>query len=198
MTADIIELKRGDHVTGMRSVLYEFAWQKVRVGCLRKYNFRGGWTTEAGVEQNLFTLDQYLALGEALGPPEESVRIFRVVNLLNATRMGYSGQRMGALGEARDRIEKLDDTVKDFRDAVHEGWEYNKQAVIDVGFNWSWPEVEEGVRKGLETDPGWFDAIFEDLQRREAQASKKVDPKLTRSELRQFLSIMDLVKQETK
>lgn len=191
MTYYIIEeATKGDDAVGMRSVLYEYRWQQIRVGCLRKYNFKGGWTTKEGVVANLLTLDQYLTKGEKQGTQEESVRIFRVVNLLNATRMGYNGQRTGLSGDAKDLIDILDEEVIEFRDAIQDGWEYDKQAVVKVGFDWDWSKVEDGVRDGLLTNPGWFDAIHEDLLRRNTSAGIASN----RSELNRFLSIMDKVK----
>lgn len=176
-------------MTGMRSVLYEFDWQKIRVQCLRKHNFKGGWTTKEGVEHNLKSLDQYLMWSEMSGT-EESLRTYRVVNLLNATRMGYSGQRWGASQDEKDLINSLDDLVCEFRDETQNSPRYNRQAVVDAGFNWDWNEVVEGVRKGLENDPGWFDAIYADLTRR---VGKKTDIKATRDELHRFIAIMEAV-----
>lgn len=63
-----------------KQTLYWPHWQALRVALL------GSWNTQAGVNNNLNRLRQYYEESPSLD------RAWRIVNLLNAVRMGYSGQ----------------------------------------------------------------------------------------------------------
>lgn len=66
-------------------------WQALRV------DLRGSWTTLAGTETNLERLVSYLKRSKFTVSS-----LWRVLNLLNAVRMGYSGQ--GRAGSPEDKL----------------------------------------------------------------------------------------------
>jgi hypothetical protein len=74
--------------------LYDVKWQALRVGLL------GNWTSYEGAVKNLERLTNYIE--------EQNTSIsslWRVLNLLNAVRMGYSGQKLK--GSAQDKLVQL-------------------------------------------------------------------------------------------
>lgn len=90
-------------------LLYDVEWQTLRVSCLQKNSATGGWVTAEGVTQNLERMRAYLLQGEN-DPAELQRRRWRVLNALNAVRMGYSGQQRfhtslsGAVQQLRDEV----------------------------------------------------------------------------------------------
>jgi hypothetical protein len=87
-------------VNEQRLLLYCSRWQALRVGCLKAYSNDGGWTTTEGTERALQQLGEYTGDG---GTVENTlVRLWRVINCLNAVRMGYSGQ--GLRGTESDQL----------------------------------------------------------------------------------------------
>lgn len=71
-------------------VVYDCDWQCVRVRCLKEHSENGGWTTIEGTVDNLEKLDAYMKAHTDSN--DAQMRIYRVLNLLAAVRMGYSGQ----------------------------------------------------------------------------------------------------------
>lgn len=63
-----------------KQTLYDPRWQVVRM------RVKGGWTKMFSVQENLKTLQKYLAENEY-----SRSALWRVVNLLNAVRMGHHG-----------------------------------------------------------------------------------------------------------
>lgn len=75
--------------TGMdpqKQTLYVPSWQALRISLL------GQWNTVNGVRANCDTLSLYIA--GATNVNERLSRLWRVTNLLNAVKMGYSGQKL--------------------------------------------------------------------------------------------------------
>lgn len=160
-------------------LLYDTEWQRLRVSCLKEHHAQGGWTTVEGTRDNLKRLDAYVQAAER-GSAEEQVRMWRVINLLNATRMGYSGQGLQASG-------------MDVR--VFEARNYYQQRYIGKE---AWDDIDLttfGARqvKALRTLPQyWFSAIYTNLStRRKLHADSKY-----RDELSWYLDLMDQVSAE--
>lgn len=74
-------------------VLYNIPWQRLRVSTLKKYQHPalGGWTTLEGTEANIKNLNEYLE--NASSDEEKYVRSWRILNMLDAIRMGHHGQQ---------------------------------------------------------------------------------------------------------
>lgn len=100
----------------MRCLLYRPSWQSLRVSLLKENRLDGGWTTVAGTEANIVQLERYVSgytseyrqtmidESRAMGygtEHEECARLYRVINCLNAVRMGNSGQ--GLKGSSQDK-----------------------------------------------------------------------------------------------
>jgi hypothetical protein len=90
-----------------KQILYDVEWQILRTQLLAKNNATGGWASVYGTSCNLKRLNEYLGLRPSLA------KIWRVLNLLDAVRMGYSGQqRIGSfqdkkVKEERDRLSRI-------------------------------------------------------------------------------------------
>lgn len=144
--------------------LYNVSWQALRVSLL------GKWTSTAGTVANLRDLEVYLAQSPAA---ERLSRLWRVLNALNAVRMGNSGQ--GAANTERDVL------VREFRDKVSVEYAVAKRAgtfVVDT------PETIRAEWKML--SPFVRAAILDNLGRR--QKLHKDSPH--RPELAHFLSLV--------
>lgn len=122
-------------------VMYNVEWQALRVSLL------GNWPTVQGATENLAKLDAYLG-----NEPNKS-KLWRVLNLINATRMGYSGQ--GLKGTPQD------DLVKSFGTEVrskynlrcvkhlHDKFEVDTEAKILADWAQLSEEVQKKIRKNL-------------------------------------------------
>lgn len=78
-------------------VLYDAQWQKLRISTLKDFQDGGlgGWTTDVGTQRNFHVLGRYV---DAATGQEKVVRMWRVLNMLDAVRMGNSGQgKQGAV-----------------------------------------------------------------------------------------------------
>jgi hypothetical protein len=117
--------------------LYDWDWQNLRVSLLKSSPGEGGFTGLEGTRANLAALKNYL------GTKPSKDKLWRVLNLLNAVRMGNSGQ--GKRGSEHDKL------VAEFRDRVSEQY---KTAQGDFQ-----PPSEESLRVAL------AGASTEDLQR---------------------------------
>lgn len=115
-----------------KEVLYEPKWQALRVSLLSRNNAEGGFGSIAGTKSNLKRLDAYIS---AASGQEKHNRLWRVLNLLNAVRMGFSGQK--AAGSDRD------DAVVTFRNSVQKMYNESRKK-FDVS-----PPGEDEVRKQL-------------------------------------------------
>lgn len=85
-----------------KQTLYNVRWQKLRVSLL------GGWTSAEGTAANIEQLRAYLS--KANGQSDRFSRSWRMLNALNAVRMGNSGQ--GKSQSAHDEL------VMRYRDQV--------------------------------------------------------------------------------
>lgn len=173
-------------MSGFKKVLYEPAWQKLRVSCLAEYSDIGGFTTREGVEANLSKLLAYIN-DHDIDSIERAVRIWRVLNLLNAVLMGYSGQGM------RNTI--LNVLVNDCRDFVQKL--HNSALVQKAADLWSWEDVARELQVMYDEDLIWFGRIRANLKNRVDVAEErrrrkgKNDVGVTREELLKFVDMMD-------
>lgn len=100
-----------------KQCLYNVEWQALRVSML------GDWTTYEGTKRNLEKVRFYL---DRKYPNITITHVWRVLNLLNAVRMGYSGQKR--TGSPQDKLVAL------FRNKVSETYHQMKKItkVFDV------------------------------------------------------------------
>ena len=80
-----------------KQILYEVPWQTLRVSLLARYSKLGGWGTLKGTQHNIAVLRKYIAQDSS-----SVARVWRVMNLLAAVRMGYSGSK--ETGSVKDRL----------------------------------------------------------------------------------------------
>ena len=192
----------------MKSVIYRPSWQKLRVSFLAGNHSMGGFTTEAGTQDNLQRLDNYIADANPETdiaqyvfeectrmkwvPAEEwAVRVYRGLNLLNATRMGYSGQGLAN--------SPMDMAVRQYRDYIQES--YDGSLVVKLDARWDWDVIQFELEELWRRENFWFLKIYADLsrrrkvggRRREAAVGDVDDVENTRPELLKFLRFMDAI-----
>lgn len=185
----------------MKSVLYRPSWQKLRVSCLAQNHPQGGFNTNEGTQDNLMRLNNYIGDAASLveGVKQENLRmgftqeeeyacrIWRVLNLLNAVRMGYHGiGRVGTPG---------DEAVRKYRDSVQ--LQHDGGRVVTAENKWNWDVVQTELEELWVVERVWFTRVYNDLNRRRKVATnrrKKVgtnDVDATRPELIKFLTLME-------
>lgn len=194
----------------MRKVLYRPSWQRLRVSFLRENHPNGGFTTLVGTDDNLkrlnnYIFDAYSSSFEMATAPEYvqtecarmktslqeefACRVWRGINLLNATRMGLSG--MGLEGS------EMDQAVAQYRNMLQE--HYDPHHVMLVENAWDWEAIQYELEELWRNERYWFSKIFASLSDRNKKAIKKrsrtggaqVDQ--TRPELQKFLTLMLIV-----
>lgn len=139
-----------------KRVLYDPEWQSLRVSLLARNNRAGGFATLEGTKSNLVRLTAYLEAAES--EQEEINRLWRILNLLNATRMGFSGQKQ--TGTPKDKA------VQTFRDAVQK--KYNAHTAKGKSIKAS---DETTVTQGLQRLPkAQRQKILQDLTKRQKQS----------------------------
>ena len=131
-----------------KQILYDVEWQILRTQLLAKNNARGGWASVFGASCNLQRLKNYL------GKKPTIARVWRVLNLLDAVRMGYGGQRRTGsfqdkqVKKERERLSKLyscmvsqdsfeisseEETIRDIAKAKEEDL---KKVYVDLYSRW--------------------------------------------------------------
>jgi hypothetical protein len=125
-------------LTDRKLTLYNVPWQALRVSLL------GHWTSVDGTMRNLKLLSKYLTTGGATAS-----KFWRVLNLLNATRMGYSGQ--GKEGSEEDKI------VQYYRDGIQRFYQiYRKRMPFDVDtpeqIRNDWKKLDKATQKAIYTN----------------------------------------------
>jgi hypothetical protein len=157
--------------------LYNFEWQLLRVNL----NFTDADTTRASIE----TLEEYLAK-PLTGYDTRTNRLWRVLNLYNAVRMGHSGQRiLSKTPEKKLDIEAKDNLIIEARRQV--SWEYHSTS--SKRFAWD-RESEVLAIQAAE----WEDVnkVLASLNKRNkfATVKKRMDTTKTRPELLQYIDIL--------
>lgn len=165
----------------MKELQYRPSWQGLRVGFKAQHDQRGGWTTSEGTEFNLDMLKYYVRLEEpgirmqarqealAMGytlEQEAAVRLYRGINLLNAVRMGNSGQ--GTKDTTHDlMVLATRNEFQKMQTAM-----YMKDLSIAC-MTWNWEVIEQELRFQYKTNEKLYKDIFKDLQARVAASQKK-------------------------
>ena len=189
-------------------VLYRPSWQRLRVSCIANNNAYNGFTTLAGTQDNCARLENYVndarphSLAEYTKTENDAMkltaeeelasRVYRVYNLLTATRMGYSGMHL--TGSDLDRV------VVQFRDSLVD--DYSAGLVDKAAAKWNWDVAQYELETMWREDNYWFEAIYRDLGRRVYVAARKRrrdtggvnDTDQTRAELLRFVGMMDAIK----
>lgn len=147
-----------------KEVLYDVEWQSLRVSLL------GSFTTINGVESNIVKLKNYLR-------SPNKVKLWRVLNLLNAVRMGYHGQRL--VGTPQDL------KVIEYRNEVQKLY----YSSLKFPTNWNWSKVKIDLSKLRDEQSGTFAKILSNLKLRQKNALKRKTMH-NRPELKTFLDLM--------
>jgi hypothetical protein len=179
----------------MRKVLYRPSWQALRVSMLGEYEAAGGWNTFTGAGNNVKRLKHYVIFSDfayeahTMGYAwefEKSIRLYRVINCLNAVRMGYSGQ-----GLQGSNVDKLVRQTRDDFQAMQTTM-YYKHIELAVQ-NWKDSIIKAELEVLRKQDPQHFFAVEKNLKSRLVNARKR--PSTTvRPELESFLKMMREVK----
>lgn len=151
-----------------KEVLYDVEWQSLRVSLL------GSFTTINGVESNIVKLKNYLR-------STNKVKLWRVLNLLNAVRMGYHGQRLvGTLQDAK---------IIYFRNNVQQLYRNNLELFPS---NWNWKKVQKDLQELYLDNQVIFIKILRNLKLRQKNALKRKTMQ-HRPELKTFLDKMEKI-----
>lgn len=156
----------------MLAYLYDVEWQIVRV------NMLGTWNKMATARKNYAALRSYYE--KAVGGQEEKRRLWRIVNYLNAVRMGYSGQLM--YGSDVDKLLVVE--RKFFQE------EYAAVDNVAIG-KWDWDKVKTDLRYLVALDLKMFNAIYNNLDLRRKTTIKRRGDLDHRNELVIMLGLME-------
>lgn len=148
-------------------VLYDFEWQALRTDL----DFSSQETTEA----SLYRLKKYL------GNNKDINRVWRVLNLLAATRMGFSGQRVLSKVDADD-LEKRDRLVKQERERLSKVYGDLK----DAGHKFTIPTENQLVKDLKAANDQAYKRVFKSLKQRFTHSGESVN----RPELAYYLRLM--------
>lgn len=203
-------------------ILYRPSWQRLRVSFLAANHPMGGFNTVDGTANNLKRLSNYLAdagfnddkrvalwtqieNGRFNYDPdtELALRLYRAINLLNATRMGYSGQNKSSTQQ--------DLAVKQYRNSLQPHYDSHTAMLAEdrfinarTGFN-GWDVVQYELETMWREDRYWFTAIHKDLAARAYRADRKQKGgkgstrsiQETRPDLLTFIDICDKINSRT-
>lgn len=159
----------------MRRLIYNYNWQVLRIG-LR-------FTNEACAKDALERLKQYLCEEVDKWKDEDSNRnrIYRVVNMLAATKMGLNGQKARFSSDLRrNELDRMINRIEVFKNDVAE---------LPFVDKYVWQSEEKqlaDLQKGYDRDPTTFNLIQVDLEKRMCNA-KRED---SRPELENYLRMM--------
>lgn len=168
-----------------KEVVYDVDWQIMRVDLL------GTWTTEDSTAESIKKmkayLDEQLAIVQAGGDhykaewQELARRFFRVINYMNAIRMGLSGQQRS--GYAGDVL------VQQFRDGLQIVAE--RQQVTRFGYGqMDWALMNLKLINLYGADKAKFMKIYNDLTKRKGNAIRRHDTTKWRPELIRYIDMM--------
>ncbi len=169
----------GELMTSVRSLVYDVTWQELRVGTLSENRSDGGWTTIDGAHANLKSLRIYLSTLRTetfsefrmqLTPNEVmAARHYRVINMLNATRMGYSGQKLQG-SEQDELVRKFRNRVQNAVQVILSDYD---AALVSAASKWDWESVELELKWLLNHNPNCFDRIKVSVNKRAGVATKR-------------------------
>jgi hypothetical protein len=159
-----------------KQILYEVPWQVLRVSLLAQNSEQGGWGTLKGTQHNISVLRKYISQDSS-----SVARVWRVLNLLAAVRMGFSGAKK--TGSQKDMlVQKFQQDLSDYYHKV-----LKELPITDELLS------EEDVVKQIVA------AKVQDLRSVYANLFVRWDKHRAsehRSELRQFLSLIELHRSE--
>jgi hypothetical protein len=164
-------------MNNQKAVLYDVRWQALRVQLL------GSFVHPIKIHRNIDKLNAYLS-----EVPENSQekfnRLWRILNLLNGTRMGFHG--MGITGTSQDKIlvEYRDKISKEYKNYQKAGFEFK---------DWDWDKVEKDLEKLKDKNDIIFTKIYKNLITRTKQAHRKVGTMKHRNELSTFIGLMEKI-----
>jgi hypothetical protein len=188
-----------------RLTIYDATWQSIRVSLLKENHHKGGWTTYGGTLANINAIKSYLeskglsfvmleqygdthVIQEYLAAdvPHMCAALYRVVNCLNAVRMGYSGQ--GLKNSAQDMV------VQRFRDEMSALFfnlqEWNDYTFEGITNHKAWEQFQLSSLRRLSHEQ--FSAIYYNLAFRRDKAIKN-NQQESRPELFWYVDLMKQV-----
>ena len=137
-----------------RMCLYDFEWQVLRV------QLEGSWTTLDGARNNLDMLEAYLWSDTwSIGQKDHVLisRLYRILNYLDAVRMGYHG--MGAGDTDKSHL------VANYNEVIRDQYT-SYQALKDWHGNWEIPS-EDSYKEDLAiAGKYWGQKVVESLHKR--------------------------------
>ena len=151
-----------------KEILYDVKWQSLRVTLL------GNFGTFEGVKLNVSKMETYIR--GTKDDIEKGRRLWRVLNLLNAVRMGYNGQKL--VGTRMDKF------ITMYRDHVQEV----RKDYMYIGEEWDWDKVEKDIKQ---TDKFTLKEIHKNLMARTKMAKYKVGSTKFRPELMKFMGLLE-------
>ena len=177
--ADVMSYKKeanpGEDLS--KVVVYNIPWQLLRIQLLSRFSEKGGFDTVEGVTENIQKLKSYI------GGKSDINKVWRVLNLLNATRMGYAGQE--EIGSAKDKLlVKYRDQISETYQNLKESQEFKPDSDADI---------RADVRKAT---PELLDKVYRDLRSRLKE--KPVGAGAARARLEHFLKLIEKEKPSLK
>ena len=189
----------------MKNIIYRPSWQKLRVSFLSSNHPNGGFTTETGTQDNLerltnyindattgaqYTVEENTRMGFTM-EEEYACRIYRAINLLNATWMGFGG--------TGTRHTPAGSLVNNYRQGITDL--YNGSLAVKADRKWDWDVVQFELEELWRKDIFWFQRVYNDLNRRGKVGARRrreatgdaSDVENTRPQLIKFLQIMDTI-----
>lgn len=168
-----------------RLMVYDTDWQVIRVGTLSQNRSDGGWGSVAGVKLNIEMLRFYLNC--ALDAEDKQRRLYRIINMLNATRMGYNGT--GLVGSEQDALviglrDELQAEANELQRNLGENW------LVDVRTMY----IDESRK--LHTLFVENEEVFMQIYTNLSSRLRKHSSSIFRGELRWYVQLMESVKQQ--
>lgn len=115
-------------LNAQRLCLYDVEWQCLRVSLL------GSWTSLHQVERNLEMLSAYIYGGVPISEAALISRMYRVLNLLNAVRMGHHGLQMNDT--------EISQAIVIYRDTLSDQYAYTEDGIWN-GCEHGWEAPDE-------------------------------------------------------
>ena len=165
-----------NNMNNQRNILYNVKWQKLRVSLLGKF------VSEKGMQKNLLKLNEYL--NETSDSSEKICRLYRVINLLNGTRMGFSGMGLYNTPQDKKLVAYREILQKEYTELKNNGVKFKEH---------NWCETYKDLVKLFENDPKAFKIIKDNLEFRKNMTLKKRQDLATRPELQLFLNQMTII-----
>ena len=156
-------------------IIYDTNWQVIRISLLGNF-------TDLGVYKNIEILKDYIDTSN--NKNDELTRIWRIINLLNAVRMGISGTK---------RVNSYcDNVVKSLRNELQVQYKVllSEGAVL---LRLDWEMTENQLKELYEKNILTFDKIFKSLINRKKFTMKKVGTLSNRNELVRYINVMETI-----